>query len=258
MDEVHIARHLEVDVAQALHFAENFQVVRGDIGQGGEGECRTAAGDATPGTAVFVVDQDGLESGFGQIAEQSRAGHAATGHEGPHAADLHIGALGIGNQLDLAGRVGDVADLHEVGHRAARREIARNLDAIGAQGLFGARQTARTAARAHAQTGNVLEFLGGDAGTAFEQGKQVAQTHVFAVADVREVVVEFGRGHLERLGVVFLDDEAVRFEQGLVAVAGIDLFGFHDRHVGLVGFADEAFDGAFSHFLAVVIDQEDF
>ena len=196
MDEVHIARHLEIDVVLLLQVSEYLQVAIGDFRKGGDGESRAATGDATPGTAVLLVDEDRLQAGFGEVAEQGRAGHAAAGDEGAHFLDLRIGELRGSDEGMGPREIAHIADFHEVRHRAARGELAAHLDAARPQDLLGAWEAAGTAARSHPEPGHMLEFLRGDAFAAFQSLQNLLQTHVLAVADVGFGPVGITRDHL--------------------------------------------------------------
>ena len=251
MDEVHVPRHLEVDVVGGMEFPENLQVAVGDFREGGDGEGRAAAGDATPGTAVLLVHEDRLQARLREVAEQGGAGHAAAGDEGAGFHGLFIRELRGSHEAMPAAEVADVADLHEVRHRPAGREFARDLDAVGTEDLLCTGEAAGAAARAHAQPGDVLEFLRGDTLAALEGLQEVFQRHVLAVADERLVRVgPVGFEH-QRLGIILLQDETMGIRQ-----FAVDGDGLHHGDVRLAGLPDDALDHAFAHDLAVVIDQE--
>ena len=130
VDEVHVARHLEVDVVLFLQFSEYLQVAVRDFGQGGDGEGRASAGDAAPGTAVLLIHEDRFQAGFRKVAEHGRARHAATGDEGAHFLDSRVGELRGSHEGMGPGEIAHVADFHEVRHRTARGEFAGHLDAV--------------------------------------------------------------------------------------------------------------------------------
>ena len=99
----------------------------------------------------------------------------------------------------------------------------------------------------------MLEFLGGDALAAFQGFQYLLETHVLTVAEIGFRAVGGTRDQLQRFRIVFLDDEAAGVGDGTVHADGLD-----DSDVRLVGLRNHALDFAGAHFLAVIIDQEDF
>ena len=91
MHEIHVASHLQVDVAHLLQFAEDFQIAAGDFRQRRHRECGAAAGDAAPRTAVVVVHKNRLEALLGKVTERCRSGHAASGDQSAHLNHLRLG-----------------------------------------------------------------------------------------------------------------------------------------------------------------------
>ena len=131
MGKVDIADQAEVDIRMLLQVTKYLKVVVGDVGQRGQGECRTSAGDISPRAAAVLIDQHGSKTGLGQIAEHRRARHTASCNESTHLAAVG-NSPGRQDNLLSPGLVDDIAQLHETGHRRTGGEVTGHLYAVGA------------------------------------------------------------------------------------------------------------------------------
>ena len=81
MHEVHVACHLQVDVAVLLIVAEDFEVVHGDVADVGVGERWTSATDAAPSRAAVIVHENHTLASLGKVAECCATSHTTTSNK---------------------------------------------------------------------------------------------------------------------------------------------------------------------------------
>ena len=183
MHQVDIARGLEVDIVHLLDGHKYLAVMHCNVGDVGVGEGRTAAADVAPRGSAAPIDEHGLHSGLGEVAEQAAAGNAASGNEHTHllAGDVVV----LREDEDLFGAFGVYVAQRDRGRqRCARRGVAGHLYAVGTQHLTGSGYAALAAAGTHTHTGDVLQLIDRYILAVADDCQQLVELHVLAVAHV--------------------------------------------------------------------------